>query len=212
MFWLSPQAGQPDPELSGRTTLIIDAEDMWTHMLAHQVRHFGMDAEVRRWSEVRAEDLTDFDLVLFGPGPGDPEDTNEQRMLQIRGLMQARLDADRPLLAVCLSHQVLASLGGLQIEKLQRPNQGVQIPVDLWGTAAKIGFYNTFVARPGESAPVLQTGRGSAPLEVATDRMDDAVVGLRGRRVASLQGHAESVLSKDGLSTLHTLIRHTLLS
>ncbi|MGB3186983.1 MAG: chorismate-binding protein [Ornithinimicrobium sp.] len=210
-FWLSPQAEQPDPDLAGCTVLIVDAEDMWTHMLAHQVRHFGMIAEVRRWSEVRAEDLGAFDVVLFGPGPGDPQDTSEQRMVAIRALMQARLDADLPLLAVCLSHQVLASLTGLQIEKLQRPNQGVQIPVGLWGTAARIGFYNTFVARPGESAPVLQASEGSAALEVATDSIHDAVVGLRGRHVASLQGHAESVLSKDGLVTLHGLIRHTLL-
>ncbi|MGB5952370.1 MAG: anthranilate synthase family protein [Ornithinimicrobium sp.] len=210
-FWLSPQEERPDPELAGRSTLIIDAEDMWTHMLAHQVRHFGMLAQVRRWSEVAAEDLDDFDVVLFGPGPGDPQDTDDRRMSHIRALMQARLDADRPLLAVCLSHQVLASLAGLDIEKLQRPNQGIQIPVDLWGRSAKIGFYNTFVARPPDVAPVLRNVGGEAALEVATDPIHDAVVGLRGKHVASLQGHAESVLSQDGLTTLHALIRHTLL-
>jgi phenazine biosynthesis protein phzE len=123
--------------------------------------------------------------------------------------MQARLDADRPLLAVCLSHQVLASLAGLRISKLDRPNQGVQIPVDLWGTTARIGFYNTFVARPGHATLPRRDG-GSTPLEAAVDDLHDAVAGLRAPGVASIQGHAESVLSRDGLSTLHRLIRHTL--
>ncbi len=209
-FWMSPQGQRPDPDLAGQSVLVVDAEDTWTQMLAHQVRHFGMHAQVRRWDAVAAAELDAFDLVLFGPGPGDPDDAEDPRMLHIRALMQARLDADRPLLAVCLSHQVLASIAGMSLTKLARPNQGVQIPVDLWGTLARIGFYNTFVARPGEAA-LPRSGGESVPLEVAVDDTHDAVVGLRGPGVASIQGHAESVLSRDGLATLHGLIRHTLL-
>ncbi len=209
-FWLSPQAERPDPDIASRSVLVIDAEDTWTQMLAHQVRHFGMEAEVRRWDRVETADLEAFDLVLFGPGPGNPEDLGDARMRHLRLLMQARLDADRPLLAVCLSHQVLASLAGMQITKLDKPNQGVQIPVDLWGNTARIGFYNTFVARPGRAELPGPDGDVTA-LDVAIDHIHDAVAGLRGPGVASLQGHAESVLSRDGLSTLHGLIRHTLL-
>ncbi len=211
-FWLSPQEPQPDADLVGRSVLVVDAEDLWTQMLAHQVRHFGINAEVRRWEGVSAADLEDFDLVLFGPGPGDPDDLNDARMLHLRALMQARLDTEAPMLAVCLSHQVLARMAGLSIEKLTRPNQGVQIPLDLWGSPALIGFYNTFVARPG--AAVLDRSRTTSqrrPLEIAVDPIHDAVVGMRGPGVASIQGHAESVLSRDGLATLHTLMRHAIL-
>ncbi len=204
-FWLSPQEPRPDPDLLNRRVLVVDAEDMWTQMIAHQVRHFGMTAVVRRWETVEAADLTDFDLVLFGPGPGDPGDVDDDRMVHLRSLLRARLEADAPVLAVCLSHQVLAGLAGLQVSKLDRPHQGVQIPVELWGRQARIGFYNTFVARPGVAE--LAGGR---VLDVAVDPTHDAVVGLRGDKVASIQGHAESVLSRDGLTTLHSLIRHAL--
>lgn len=207
-FWLSPQESRPDPVLLGRRVLVVDAEDTWTQMLAHMVRHVGMRAEVRRWEGVTPADVADpeWDLVLFGPGPGDPEDEGEERMGRLRELMAARLEADLPLLAVCLSHQVLAALAGLEIAKLPRPNQGVQIPVDLWGQVRRIGFYNTFVARP-PAGPVSVAGR---PLEVAVHEPDDAVVSLRGKGVATIQGHAESVLSRDGLATLHGLIRQAL--
>ena len=210
-FWLSPQEARPDPEIMGRRVLVVDAEDTWTQMLAHMVRHMGMGPEVRRWESVTAADVAaqEWDLVLFGPGPGDPVEEGDLRMARLRELIQARLDADLPLLAVCLSHQVLAAMAGLPIVKLPRPNQGVQIPVDLWGEVRRIGFYNTFVARApaaGSPAPVL-AGRD---LEVAVHEPDDAVVALRGRGVATIQGHAESVLSRDGLLTLHGLIRHAL--
>jgi phenazine biosynthesis protein phzE len=188
--------------------LVVDAEDTWTQMLAHMVRHVGMGAQVRRWEQVQAADVVDpsWDLVLFGPGPGDPRDLSDERIVRLRELLSARLDAGLPVLAVCLSHQVLASLAGLEITKLSRPNQGVQLPVDLWGQVRRIGFYNTFVARPSHEVPVLR-GR---ELEVAVHADGQGVVALRGLGVATIQGHAESVLSRDGLVTLHGLLRQAM--
>ena len=211
-FWLSPQEARPDPLLLGRRVLVIDAEDTWTQMLAHMVRHVGMAALVRRWEEVAVEDVVArdeegelvWDLVLYGPGPGDPTDLDDPRIARLHALLHARLEAELPVLAVCLSHQVLSAMAGLPISKLPSPNQGIQLPVDLWGEVRRIGFYNTFVARPGRA--VL----GGVELEQAVHEPDDAVVALRGPRVATIQGHAESVLSRDGLVALHGLIRQAL--
>lgn len=207
-FWLSPQEARPDPDLMGRRVLVVDAADTWTQMLAHQVRHFGMGARVVRWDAVDREAMDGVDLVLFGPGPGDPDDLQDPRVARLRELIAARLAAGAPVLAVCLSHQVLARLAGLEVTRLDRPNQGVQLPVDLWGRQVRIGFYNTYVPRPGEAA--VDRAGVPTPLEAAVDPAHDAVVGLRGPGVASIQGHAESVLSRDGLSVLHLLIRHAL--
>ena len=206
-FWLSPQERRPDPELVGREVLVVDAEDMWTQMLAHQLRHLGLDARVTRWEAATPDDMGEPDLVLFGPGPGDPGDADDPRMSRLRELIGARLGAGGPLLAVCLSHQVLAGMAGLQIAKLPAPNQGVQIEVDLWGTPARIGFYNTFVAQPGPAQ--LERAGAAVPLEIAA-HPQHGVVALRGPGVATIQGHAESVLSRDGLVALHAMIRHTL--
>ncbi|MGD8150635.1 chorismate-binding protein [Ornithinimicrobium sp. Y1694] len=208
-FWLAPQEARPDPVLTGKRVLVVDAEDTWTQMLAHMVRHVGMAAEVRRWEQVQVDDVLDerWDLVLYGPGPGDPDDADDPRIQRLREVVEARLEAGKPVLAVCLSHQVLASLSGLEISKLPRPNQGVQLPVDLFGQVRRIGFYNTFVARPPEQGEVAVAGR---PLEISVHEPDEAVVALRGPGVATIQGHAESVLSRDGLVALHDLLRHAL--
>ena len=206
-FWLSPQAARPDAAVAGRSVLVVDAADTWTQMLAHQVRHLGMEAQVKRWDEVTTEELPEHDLVLFGPGPGDPDDPSDPRLVRLRELLAARLAAAAPLLAVCLSHQVLCRMAGLEITKLARPNQGVQLAVDLWGEPARIGFYNTFVAQPGPA----RVARGGVPVELeVAAHPRHGVVGLRGPGTASIQGHAESVLSRDGLATLHRLVRHAL--
>ena len=36
---------------------------------------------------------------------------------------------------------------GLDLQRRQEPNQGVQKQIDLFGAAERVGFYNTFAAR-----------------------------------------------------------------
>ncbi|PKZ40944.1 phenazine-specific anthranilate synthase component I [Kytococcus schroeteri] len=208
-FWLAPQAPTHLEGVAGASVLVVDAEDAWTQMLAHQLRHLGLRAEVRRWDTVTPEDVAGPgapDLLLSGPGPGDPSDLASSRIARLHELVRARLGAGLPLVAVCLSHQVLSHAAGLPIVRLEEPQQGVQLEVDWFGRPARIGFYNTFVARHG-GEPVEVSGR---PLEVTADPTTGAVRGLRGPGVASIQGHAESVLSADGLPVLQEMVRHAL--
>lgn len=197
-FWRAPQASRPSREASA---LVIDAGDDFTTMLAHQLRHLGLDARVVSWHAVTADPTED--LVVFGPGPGDPRDPADARIARLRELMSARLASRRPMLAVCLSHQVLADLAGLDLAPLPAPRQGVQLEVDVFGERAAIGFYNTFsaVAPTGGGATTPRLG-----LEVAADVGTGVVHALRGSGVASVQGHLESVTSPDGLAVLERLV------
>ncbi|HEY1105714.1 MAG TPA: chorismate-binding protein, partial [Agromyces sp.] len=141
------------------------------------------------------------DLVVFGPGPGDPRETREPRIFRLHELIAARLGQQRPMLAVCLSHQVLARLSGLAVAPLAAPQQGVQREVAIFGETATIGYYNTFTAY---DAGLERTPRHG--LAIASDPRTGAVHALRGSGVASVQGHLESVLSIDGLATLGRLV------
>ncbi|NQX26308.1 phenazine-specific anthranilate synthase [Microbacteriaceae bacterium VKM Ac-2854] len=200
-FWLRPQAPAHIEGLAGHSALIVDNEDQFTIMLAHQLHHLGMNARVERWSDVT--DVLADELVIFGPGPGDPRDDQDPRIARLRGLMLQRLASGRPLLAVCLSHQMLSLLAGLPVEPLPAPRQGVRLAVDVFGQDAAIGFYNTF----SSVATAEQTVTPSLGLEISADRATGVVNALRGDGIASVQGHLESVLSSDGLATLERLVR-----
>ncbi|MFF2277322.1 anthranilate synthase family protein [Agromyces sp. NPDC058126] len=195
-FWSTPQ---PSAAPRGARALVVDAGDDFTTMLAHQLRHLGLDARIVPWHEAPA--APDDELVVFGPGPGDPRDAADPRMARLHELIAARLAQRAPMLAVCLSHQVLARLSGLAIAPLAVPQQGVQRRVEVFGEQASIGYYNTFTA--------FDAGHLTTPnhgFEIASDPGTGAVHALRGHGVASVQGHLESVLSIDGLATLERLV------
>ncbi len=199
-FWRAPQADRPR---RGVAALVVDAGDDFTIMLAHQLRHLGLEVRLAPWQDVPLE--ASEELVVFGPGPGDPRNAADPRIVRLRELIAARLAARRPTLAVCLSHQVLAELAGLPITPLPTPRQGVQLDVDLFGERAAIGFYNTFAAHAVDASTTPGLG-----LEVASDAATNVVHALRGARVASVQAHLESVTSPDGLATLERLLEDVL--
>lgn len=203
-FWLNPQGEPGRGPLAGKRALVVDAEDRFTTMLAHQLRHLGFDVTIVHWSDATQAAVAAADLVVSGPGPGDPRDPDSARIARIREVVTARLDTQAPLLAVCLSHQVLADRLGLALAPLSSPHQGLQKTVDVFGAPASIGFYNTFTARV---APGITHIRAT---EVAADAETGDVYALRGPAYASVQGHLESILSRDGLITLERLVTHAL--
>ena len=203
-FWLNPQGDDLTGPFAGRTAIVVDAEDRFTTMLAHQLRHLGLDVTIRAWSEVDSSELDSADLVVAGPGPGDPRDTASDRIARMRQVVSRRVDEGAPLLAVCLSHQILSDSLGIDLAPLDAPHQGLQKAVPVFGEDASIGFYNTFTARvaPGTSSV------GAA--EVSADPVSGDVYALRGEHFASIQGHLESILSRDGIRTLERLVSHAL--
>ncbi|MBN8423681.1 chorismate-binding protein [Microbacterium esteraromaticum] len=203
-FWIQPQDSHVSHHFDGRRALVVDAEDRFTTMLAHQLRHLGLDVEIAAWDAVTDDAVDAADLVVAGPGPGDPRDTASPRIARMRQVVARRRAAGAPLLAVCLSHQILADSLGIGLAPLDAPHQGVQKTVPVFEHDASIGFYNTFTARVAPGT----TRVGDAEISAETDTGD--VHALRGERFASIQGHLESILSRDGIATLERLVAHTL--
>ncbi|WP_091232299.1 chorismate-binding protein [Microbacterium sp. 3J1] len=203
-FWLNPQGEDAVGPFAGRSALVVDAEDRFTTMLAHQLRHLGLDVTISAWSDVEEAAVDAADLVVAGPGPGDPRDTSSPRIARMRDIVTRRLEADAPLLAVCLSHQILAHRLGIDLTPLASPHQGLQKSVPVFGEDPSIGFYNTFTARVSPGA--IEAGGA----QVSADPSSGDVYALRGEHFASVQGHLESILSRDGIRTLERLVEHAL--
>jgi phenazine biosynthesis protein phzE len=199
-FWLNPQGDEATGPFAGRTALVVDAEDRFTTMLAHQLRHLGLQVRIAPWNEVLDVDADAADLLVAGPGPGDPRDETTARIGRMREVVARRLDLHRPLLAVCLSHQILADRLGIGLAPLDSPHQGLQKVVPVFGEDASIGFYNTFTARVAPGTELVSTA------EVSADATTGDVYALRGQAFASIQGHLESILSRDGIRTLERLV------
>ena len=177
--------------------LVVDAEDTFTWMLRHQLRALGMRVEVCRYDD--AFDTRDHELVVLGPGPGDPGDPHDGKIAMLRRTAAALVAGRRPLLAVCLSHQVLSAHLGLELRRRPTPNQGIQVAVDLFGRTENVGFYNAFAAY--SAAPAIRTPAGDR-IEICGDRATGEVYALRGPTFASMQFHPESILTTHGLEII----------
>ncbi|MFE4642326.1 anthranilate synthase family protein [Streptomyces sp. NPDC056730] len=207
-FWLSPRTPEDwlVPGLTGLRVLMIDAEDTFTAMLAHQLRAIGLAVTVVPWTDVPASD--GYDLVVAGPGPGDPGRTDQPKMDRLHTLVGELLKRRKPLVAVCLSHQVLCRLLGLDVRCRPEPNQGVRRRIDLFGESVDAGFYNTFSAWSGTSQ--LTEPHHGGLVEVGRDPATGEVHALRGPDFTSVQFHPESVLTEHGPQVIRALVTEAL--
>jgi len=203
-FWLEPTDTRvrPVPELAGRRVLVVDAEDTFTAMWDHQLRALGLEVTVRRFDEEYGFD--GYDLVVLGPGPGDPQEVDHPKIAHLHGATRALLGSGTPFLSVCLSHQVLSTVLGFDLVRRELPNQGVQKKIDLFGRTELVGFYNTFAGR-SDADRVDVPGLAGA-VEVSRDEETGQIHALRGPGFRSVQFHPESVLSQDGLTIIGELL------
>lgn len=202
-FWLSDadSRAQPRPVLSGRRALIIDAEDTFSSMLAHQSRAIGLTVQLTRFDE--PHHVGDHDLVILGPGPGDPREADHPRMAHLTSTIEHLLSRRIPFLAVCLSHQLLCRHLGLRLRRRSVPNQGTQREIDLFGSRERVGFYNSYAAY-GRAERFECPGVGE--VEVSLDAGTGEVHALRGPHFSSVQFHIESVLTQDAERILTSML------
>lgn len=180
------------PELAGRSVLIIDNEDAFTSMLTVQLRSLGL--HVTRLAYDQVEDTAGQDLVVLGPGPGDPADLENPKMRLGRAFVRQLIGSGTPLLAICLGHQLLCSVLGFEVHRRSAANQGTQLPIDLFGRDETVGFYNSYAA--------LAPAARDLPAGVLVAHDGPEIAAVRGPGFAGLQFHPESVLTMDGLGIL----------
>ena len=201
-FWLTDQADTPpDPRLKGRSVVVLDGEDAFVNMLCHVLGVLGLTSTVVRHEDYRPGVLDGYDLVVVGPGPGDPRDDADPKMARLRAAVAELLDRQRPFLAVCLGHQTLCHQLGLPLDYKDIVFQGTQEAIPYRGGSQRVGFYNTFVARP----TALPPGHTAEADPVTGD-----LHVLRGPHYRGIQFHAESILTENGFDLVRDLVTELL--
>ncbi len=202
-FWLTDQGGSPpDPGLKGRSVVILDGEDDFVNMLRHVLWVMGMTSTVVRHADYEPGVLAGHDLVIVGPGPGDPRDASHPKIAAFGAAVDELLAAGQPFLAVCLGHQVLCGRLGIELDYKDIVFQGTQSRVELGDRTEVVGFYNTFV---GKADGALPDG-----VSVAADPGTGDIHLVRGPHYRGIQFHAESILTERGYDLIHDLVRELL--
>jgi phenazine biosynthesis protein phzE len=200
-FWLTDQSGaDPAPQLTGRTVAILHGEDDFANMLCHVFAVLGMKPSIIRHEDFEPGDFDAYDLAVVGPGPGDPRDEGNPKIVTFRGAVDGLLATRKPFLAVCLGHQVLCHRLGIPLAFKDIVFQGTQSNVEIDGRSEAVGFYNTFVGRHSEG-DVLPDG-----VRVETDPPTGDIHLVAGAHFRGVQFHAESILTENGVALLQRLM------
>ncbi len=205
-FWIDYQSTDftIEPRLTGKTATIIDNEDSFTHMFAHMLRRLGMVVQVVSFRDIDSPPLEgrvgggvlsiQADLIIIGPGPGDPNNLADAKMAKLHQLVTALRASPRPFLCICLGHQILCHNLGLKVAKKQPVAfQGRQEVIDYFGRKQRVGFYNTFVGHYAQ--PI-------ADLTFAADTTSGDIHALRHAQFGGMQFHPESILTTNGLQII----------
>ena len=190
--------------LAGRRALIVDGEDTFTGMLAHQLRRARPRGDVRPWHRGRRRST-----VRPGRGrarAGRPGATRRAEDGALRALLRAGSPPARRCSRSASATSCSPACWGCGCTGGTRRTRESQRDVDLFGTPRRVGFYSTFTALADARPLATPYGR----VELARDPADGAVHALRGPGFAGVQFHPESVLSRDGLAVLADLLGHLL--
>ncbi|MEZ5193103.1 MAG: aminodeoxychorismate/anthranilate synthase component II [Nocardioides sp.] len=203
-FWLTDQAGTPaDPALRGKSAIILEGEDDCVNMLRHVLGVLGMTSTVLSHEDYRPGVFAGYDLVIVGPGPGDPRDDADPKIRRIRAAVDELLTSGKPFLSVCLGHQALCHRLGIPLAFKDIVFQGTQSPVSIAGRTERVGFYNTFVGRLGTAAP-------PEGVTVEADPETGDIHLLAGPHYRGVQFHAESILTQHGFEIISDLVHQLL--
>jgi carbamoyl-phosphate synthase small subunit len=153
--------------------------------IVRAMRHRG--ARVRVFPHtVNASDVlsSDIDGVILSPGPGDPARLEAQV-----GLARAVIEDGRPLLGICLGHQIVGRAAGAETTRLRFGHHGANHPVrDLEMDLVQVTAQNHEVQVVADSLPA------ASGFQVSQVNLNDgSVEGLRHREkpIETVQYHPE---------------------
>jgi para-aminobenzoate synthetase component II len=185
----------------GPRVLVVDNHDSFVFNIVHYLAELGARCVVKVREQVSATaDVVGVDGILLSPGPGHPAGSGV-----CLDLVRGAASHGRPILGVCLGHQVIAVASGGRVGPAPEVVHGYTSAIRHDGTGVLAGLPDPFAATRYHS---LAVDPESVPgtLHVTATTSDGVIMGLRHRRlpVEGVQFHPESVLSRGGHQLLGT--------
>jgi len=167
-------------------------------MLRHIFSSLGLTTKIVTYQEYESH-KDRADITLLGPGPGNPNNDFDQKIVRNLAFAAELLNSGKKALFICLGHQILCRSLGYRLQKKIRPLQGSQVEIDLFGSREKVGFYNTFAAwkDPDDSRH-----------HYAILGESDEIAAIKGESFIGFQFHPESILSKNGFKILQQALAY----
>jgi anthranilate synthase component 2 len=177
---------------------LVDNFDSFAWNLFQSLSALGARVDVVRSDRATPREALRRDRIVLSPGPCGPAEA-------VSAMAIARAAAGkRPVLGVCLGHQVLAAAFGGRVGRAPRPVHGRTSPVLHDATGPFRGIPSPFAAARYHSLAVRRLPRG---FERTAWTDDGVVMGIRRGSLEGWQFHPESYLTAEGTELLRNWLR-----
>ena len=182
--------------------LIVDNYDSFVHNVARYFEELGQTTRVVRNDAVTHEDLAAAKAIVISPGPCSPTEAG-QSMAIMRDW-----SGRRPILGICLGHQVMGAVFGGLVTRAKRPMHGDSSEINHDGKGLFEGLPQRFSAGRYHSLIVELEGRDT-PLIVTAKSDEGEIMGLRhaSHPTYGVQFHPESILTEGGYDMLRNFLK-----
>ncbi|GBD90249.1 aminodeoxychorismate synthase component 2 [bacterium BMS3Abin04] len=183
--------------------LLLDNYDSFTYNLYQYLKRFISDVEVYKNDELTIEQIEKLspDKIVISPGPGRPDNAGISLDVVLR------LGKEKPILGVCLGHQVIAQAYGARIIKTENPTHGKSVYITHNNSGIysslpnliKVGLYHSLV---------IEQSSLTADFGVTSRSQGNQIMGIR-HKVFNLEGvqfHPESILTEYGYRMIENWI------
>lgn len=175
--------------------LVVDNYDSFTYNLVDLVLRTGTPTRVVRNDEMTADEALALNPrgILISPGPGRPEDSNLSLKIVQKSLGKI------PILGICLGHQLLGMLAGMEVQLAEKPMHGKTSYIHHRGESVFEGMPNPFQAMRYHSL-LLGPSQTPADIDITAWTADGEIMGIHHKilNFAGVQFHPESILTEEG--------------
>lgn len=187
--------------------LIIDNFDSFTYNLVQgfaQIRRTKKDMIVLRDDEP-FERILEFnpDRLVVSPGPGHPKDCKLSSKI-----VEYAKKTKKPLLGVCLGHQLIGYLSGARVIRAKNLMHGKTSMINFVNDTIFTGLKNPFKAIRYHSLCLDEKGFPEDLTILAKSIDDEIIMALRHKEmpIYGLQFHPESIMTPSGQRILKNFL------
>jgi anthranilate synthase component 2 len=186
--------------------LVIDNYDSFTYNLVYLIEEIvGHDITVWRNDQFQVEDVDQFDVIFFSPGPGIPDEAG--KMKEIISTYKNK----KPMMGVCLGHQAIGECFGADLKNMDEVYHGVMTPLTVNHDETKLfeGVSSTFEGGRYHSW-VIERSTVPDEFKVTSVDSDGEIMALEHKDlpIVGVQFHPESVLTPEGKQMVSNFIKY----
>ncbi|MEE9371652.1 MAG: aminodeoxychorismate/anthranilate synthase component II [Saprospiraceae bacterium] len=186
--------------------LIIDNYDSFTYNLVHLIEEIiGYDVTVWRNDLFEMEDVDEFDILFFSPGPGIPDEGGQMKEVI------NRYKINKPMMGICLGHQAIGECFGAEIKNMPEVYHGVMTPLDIIYKDSKL-FENVSSSFEGGRYHSWVIEKDTLPREfiISSEDSEGQIMAIEHKTlpIVGVQFHPESILTPEGKQIITNFLKY----